>query len=63
MLARMVYLPCNIFQVTYQRLISANCLKGDLNGASKILEKMKEENLPINEHIFNALITGHACIG
>jgi len=47
-------------RVTYQRLISRFCQDGDIEGASTILQFMKEKQLPINEHVFNALINGHA---
>lgn len=33
---------------------------GDIEGASKILEFLKEKNIAINETIFNSLILGHA---
>lgn len=47
-------------RVTYQRLISRYCQYGDIEGATKILEYMREKQLPINEHVFNALIMGHS---
>ncbi|PIK44103.1 putative leucine-rich PPR motif-containing protein [Apostichopus japonicus] len=47
-------------RVTYQRLISAYCLKGDIPGATQILEFMKSKDLPVTEGVFNSLITGHA---
>uniref|UniRef100_A0A8C4T6K7 Leucine rich pentatricopeptide repeat containing n=1 Tax=Erpetoichthys calabaricus TaxID=27687 RepID=A0A8C4T6K7_ERPCA len=47
-------------RVTYQRLISAYCNEGDIEGASKILGFMKNNNLPITEAVFSALVTGHA---
>lgn len=47
-------------RVTYQRLIARFCQEGDIDGASTILQHMKEKQLPINEHVFNALINGHA---
>jgi leucine-rich PPR motif-containing protein len=47
-------------RVTYQRLITRFCQDGDIEGASKILEFMKQKELPINENVFNALIMGHA---
>lgn len=47
-------------RVTYQRLISRYCQQGDIEGATKILEYMREKQLPINEHVFNALIQGHS---
>lgn len=47
-------------RVTYQRLISRYCQDGDINGATRILEFMKEKNFPISEGVFNALILGHS---
>ncbi|XP_039594112.1 leucine-rich PPR motif-containing protein, mitochondrial [Polypterus senegalus] len=47
-------------RVTYQRLISAYCNEGDIEGASKILGFMKSNNLPITEAVFSALVTGHS---
>lgn len=49
-----------MFSVTYQRLISRYCQQGDIEGATRILEFMREKQLPINEHVFNALIMGHS---
>lgn len=48
------------FSVTYQRLISRYCQDGDINGATQILEFMREKQLPVNENVFNALIMGHS---
>ncbi|XP_071514137.1 leucine-rich PPR motif-containing protein, mitochondrial isoform X2 [Panulirus ornatus] len=47
-------------RVTYQRLLSRYCQDGDIEGATKILEFMKEKQLPVGENIFNSLIMGHA---
>ncbi|CAL4065404.1 unnamed protein product, partial [Meganyctiphanes norvegica] len=47
-------------RVTYQRLIERYCQDGDIEGASKILEFMKEQQQVINENIFNSLIMGHS---
>lgn len=47
-------------RVTYQRLIARYCQLGDIEGATKILEYMREKQLPVNENVFNALITGHS---
>lgn len=33
---------------------------GDIEGATKILEFMKEKQLPVGENIFSSLIMGHA---
>lgn len=48
-------------RVTYQRLISRFCQQGDIDGATQILEFMREKQLPVNENVFNALIMGHSC--
>lgn len=45
-------------RVTYQRLTAFYCQKGDIEGATKILEFMRAKDLPINESIFNVLIQG-----
>lgn len=47
-------------RVTYQRLIARYCQDGDIEGATKILEYMREKQLPVNENVFNALIVGHS---
>ncbi|XP_037041583.1 leucine-rich PPR motif-containing protein, mitochondrial-like [Bradysia coprophila] len=47
-------------RVTYQHLVSKYCQEGDIDGATKVVEFMREEQLPINEHVFNALIMGHS---
>ncbi|CAH1403829.1 unnamed protein product [Nezara viridula] len=46
-------------RVTYQRLITSYCQKGDIEGATRILEYMKEKQMPVNESVFNSLIMGH----
>lgn len=46
-------------RVTYQRLITVCCQRGDIEGATRILEFMKEKQLPVNESVFNSLINGH----
>lgn len=33
---------------------------GDISGATKILEYMKEKQLPVSEGVFNALVLGHS---
>ncbi|XP_051868901.1 leucine-rich PPR motif-containing protein, mitochondrial [Pristis pectinata] len=50
-------------RVTFQRLITAYCNDGDIEGASKILGFMKDKDLPITEVVFNSLVTGHARAG
>ncbi|XP_061915032.1 leucine-rich PPR motif-containing protein, mitochondrial isoform X2 [Entelurus aequoreus] len=50
-------------RVTYQRLITAYCQTGDIQGASAILGFMKSKDLPITEAVFNSLVTGHARSG
>ena len=58
-----IYVSTSHTQITYQRLISAYCLQGDIQGATKILEFMKSKDLPVTEGIFNSLITGHGRAG
>ncbi|KAJ8913045.1 hypothetical protein NQ315_002062 [Exocentrus adspersus] len=50
-------------RVTYQRLIARYCQIGDIEGATKILEFMREKQLSVNENVFNALIVGHSQCG
>lgn len=47
-------------RVTLQRLITRYCQMGDIEGATKILEHMREKEMPVNEHVFNSLILGHS---
>lgn len=46
-------------RVTYQRLINQYCLQGDINGATTLLEKMKDLGMELNELVFSALILGY----
>lgn len=41
-------------------MISRYCQQGDIDGATQILEFMREKQLPVNENVFNALIMGHS---
>ena len=50
-------------RVTYQRLLTSYCQRGDINGASQILELMKSKDLPISEVVFNSLVMGHSNTG
>lgn len=50
-------------RVTYQRLIARYCQDGDIEGATRVLEFMREKQLPVNENVFNALIMGHSQTG
>lgn len=50
-------------RVTYQRLIARYCQDGDIEGATRILEFMREKQMPVNENVFNALIVGHSQAG
>ncbi|XP_017287636.1 leucine-rich PPR motif-containing protein, mitochondrial [Kryptolebias marmoratus] len=50
-------------RVTYQRLITAYCQTGDVEGASTILGFMKSKDLPITEAVFSSLVMGHAQAG
>ncbi|KAK0180863.1 hypothetical protein PV327_003200 [Microctonus hyperodae] len=47
-------------RVTYQNLIASCCQQGDIAGATKILEIMKNKGLPLCENVFNSLIMGHS---
>ncbi|XP_049868249.1 leucine-rich PPR motif-containing protein, mitochondrial [Pectinophora gossypiella] len=50
-------------RVTYQRLMWRYCQEGDVEGATKVLEKMRELNFPVSEPVLNALVMGHAFHG
>lgn len=43
--------------------MASYCQKGDIDGASQILEMMKTKDMPIGEFIFNSLVTGHSNAG
>lgn len=47
-------------RVTYQHLIYSYCQHGDITGASRILEFMRDKQLPINRIVFNSLVFGHS---
>jgi leucine-rich PPR motif-containing protein, mitochondrial len=47
-------------RVTYQRLVSRHCQEGDMDGAARVLQSMREKQMPVNESVFNALVNGHA---
>ncbi|KAK0177466.1 hypothetical protein PV328_001517 [Microctonus aethiopoides] len=47
-------------RVTYQRMITAYCQRGDIAGATKILEIMRNKDFPLCENVFNSLIMGHS---
>lgn len=49
--------------MTYQRLMWRYCQDGDVEGATKVLEKMRELNFPVSEPVLNALVMGHAFHG
>lgn len=46
--------------VTYQRFIHQYCLRGDIEHATTLLEKMKELDFNLNESIFASLIIGYS---
>ncbi len=46
-------------QMTYQLLVRAYCEQGNIEGATSILEYMKEKKLPIGENVFHSLIVGN----
>ena len=50
-------------RVTYQHLIAKFCSKGDIQGATTILEHMKEQRISVNENVFHSLIVGHSRSG
>lgn len=52
-----------LFRVTYQRLMWRYCQEGDVEGATKVLEKMRELSMPVSEPVLNALVMGHAFHG
>lgn len=59
-LAEMEKTKCEPNRVTYQRLIRQHCKVGDMDGATRVLEYMRDKELPITVSIFNALILGHS---
>ena len=42
--------------VTFQHLIAKFCSKGDIQGATIIVEHMKQNQLSVKENIFHSLI-------
>ena len=50
-------------RVTFQHMIAKFCSSGDIQGATTILEHMKEQRLPVNENVFHSLIVGHSRAG
>ena len=47
-------------RVTYQHLIAKFCSIGDIQGASSMLELMKQHQMPITKYVFHSLIIGHS---
>ncbi|XP_015120373.1 leucine-rich PPR motif-containing protein, mitochondrial [Diachasma alloeum] len=47
-------------RVTYHRLIEGYCRKGDIVNATKVIDMMRTNNLPLCENVFNSLITGYS---
>lgn len=39
------------------------CQEGDVEGATKVLERMRELSMPVSEPVLNALVMGHAFHG
>ncbi len=37
-----------------------HCQEGNIDGAGKILQEMKQKGFKVNENIFNSLIIGHS---
>ncbi|KAF4527202.1 hypothetical protein B566_EDAN006129 [Ephemera danica] len=50
-------------RVTYQRLVARHCQQGDMEGAARILQIMRDQQQPVNENVFNSLVMGHAQAG
>lgn len=46
-------------RLNYQKQIHDFCLQGDINGATTVIEKMKQSGMEMNESIFSALIIGY----
>ncbi|XP_022704391.1 leucine-rich PPR motif-containing protein, mitochondrial-like isoform X2 [Varroa jacobsoni] len=46
-------------RVTYQKLIQRFCDMGETKSANEMHELMIEEQLPVSERVFNALVKGH----
>jgi pentatricopeptide repeat protein len=40
-----------------------HCQEGNIEGASRILQEMKQKGFKVNENIFNSLIIGHSQSG
>lgn len=47
-------------RVTYQRLIHQYCMRGQIEGATGLLEKMKQLDMSLNEQTFVSLILGYS---
>lgn len=45
-------------RVTIQRLITRYGQMANIEGATKLLDFMKEKNMPVNEYVYNALALG-----
>lgn len=39
------------------------CQEGDVDGATKVLEKMRELSMPVSEPVLNALVMGYSYLG
>ena len=50
-------------QTTYYYALVAYCQRGELENAVKVLNLVKDEDLPVDEKFFNALILGNARAG
>lgn len=51
------------YRVTYQRLMWRHCQRGDVEGASRVLERMRAQELPLSEAVLDALVLGHSRLG
>ncbi|XP_033211722.1 leucine-rich PPR motif-containing protein, mitochondrial [Belonocnema kinseyi] len=47
-------------ELTYEYLLTYYCRNGNIEEANRILNFLKESEIPVNENIFNALIIGNA---
>ncbi|XP_006815620.1 uncharacterized protein LOC102803921 [Saccoglossus kowalevskii] len=48
---------------TYKKLVGLHCQQGDMEGARRVLEIMKSEDMPVTNTVFRYLIMGHARAG
>lgn len=56
-------MKCEPDNETYKCLLENACEKGDVQQAFSVLSIMKDENITIDEEIFNLLVLGHTIHG